>query len=44
MPNIKKNQLALNFSLSSTTGEEISLQGLLKDKRNVLLVFLRHLG
>ncbi len=44
MPNIKKNQLAPDFSLSSTAGEEISLQDLLEDKKNVLLVFLRHLG
>jgi peroxiredoxin len=44
MPNIKKNQLAPNFNLISTEGEEISLQNLLKPDKNVLLIFLRHLG
>ena len=44
MPNIKKNQIAPNFALHSTDGEEISLQNLLKEDKNILLVFLRHLG
>jgi len=44
MPGIKKNQLAPNFVLISTEGEEIALQNLIKLDNNVLLVFLRHLG
>jgi|APSaa5957512576_1039674.scaffolds.fasta_scaffold137623_2 hypothetical protein len=44
MPIIKKNQLAPNFILQSTEGEEISLQKLIKADKNVLLIFLRHLG
>ena len=44
MPNIKKNQLAPNFTLQSTDGEEISLHNLLAEKNNILIVFLRHLG
>ena len=44
MSNIKKNQPAPHFILHSTDGEEISLQKLLKEDKNILLVFLRHLG
>ncbi len=44
MSTIKKNQLAPDFTLYSTEGEEISLQNLIQPANNVLLVFLRHLG
>ena len=44
MPSIKKNNPAPNFNLTSTEGEEISLNDLIKSGNNVLLVFLRHLG
>lgn len=44
MPTIKKNQIAPDFTLHSTAGEEISLQNLIKPDNNVLLIFLRHLG
>lgn len=44
MQNIKKNKIAPNFMLQTTDGEELSLQNLLAENQNVLLIFLRHLG
>ncbi len=44
MSKIKNNQLAPDFTLQSADGENISLQSLLIPTKNVLLIFLRHLG
>ena len=44
MPKIKNDQPAPDFTLRTTEGEEISLQNLIFEYENVLLVFLRHLG
>jgi len=38
------NHHASNFSIPNTDGDIISLQAILEDGHNVLLVFLRHLG
>jgi len=41
---LNPNDHAPNFSLPNTDGEIFSLQAILEDGHNVLLVFLRHLG
>ena len=41
---IKQNDIAPDFSLPDMEGNILSLQENLNDGKNVLLVFLRHLG
>ena len=41
---LRSGDRAPDFSLTTAHGEPISLSETLRDGRNVLLVFLRHLG
>jgi len=41
---LKTNDHASDFSLPNTDGEIFSLQEVLEEGHNVLLIFLRHLG
>jgi len=41
---LKVGDTAPYFSLQGVDGRVISLEGLQQEKKNVLLVFLRHLG
>ena len=41
---MKTNSPAPNFTLTSVSGEQISLGEVLKNGNHALLVFLRHLG
>jgi len=41
---LKVSYTAPDFSLQSVDGRVISLEALQQEKKNVLLVFLRHLG
>ena len=41
---LKRNDIAPIFSLPDTVGKTLSLDEILRDGHNVLLVFLRHLG
>jgi len=41
---LNPNDHASDFSLPNTDGDNISLQAILGEGHNVLLIFLRHLG